>query len=176
SLLLSDTLAIGTTLVSLSSPAGWTRTDATAIGANGTITATLPTLAAGAPAQVFTLVIHVGSGFTGNLVNTATISSAASDPTPGNNSGTDTDTAAAQADLSATKNDGSPTYTAGTDVSYTITVNNSGPSDAQSLLLSDTLAIGTTLVSLSSPAGWTRTDATAIGANGTITATLPTLA
>src|SRR5207244_193252 len=116
----------------------------TAVGANGTITATIPTVAAGAPAQVFTLVIHVSPGFSGNLTNTATVSSATPDPTPSNNSGTDTDTPNPLADLSATKDDGSATFTAGTDVSYTITVNNSGPSDAQTLLLSDPLLAGTT--------------------------------
>src|SRR5947208_2614949 len=110
-------------------PAGWTRTDSTAVGANGTITATRPALAAGAPAQVFTLVIHVGSGVVGNLTNTTTISSTTPDPTPGNNAGSDTDTPNPQADLSATKDDGSAAYTAGIDISYAVTVNNSGPSD-----------------------------------------------
>src|SRR5436190_1587394 len=81
----------------------------------------------------------------------------------------------ARADPPATKTDGGGTYTAGTNVSYTVTVNNSGPSDAQSVLLTDALPAGTTFVSLSLPAGWTRTDTTAVGANGTITATLPTL-
>src|SRR5207245_5386262 len=105
SLLLSDALPAGTTFVSLTLPGGWTRTDATAVGANGTITATLPTLAAGAPAQAVTLVIHVGSGFAGNLSNSATISSATPDPNPGNDTGNDTDTPAPQADLSVTKDD-----------------------------------------------------------------------
>src|SRR5207302_1170515 len=105
SLLLSDPLPAGTTFVSLALPAGWTRTDGTAVGANGTITATLPTLAAGASAQVFTLVVHVDSSVAGNLTNTATISSATADPTPGNNDGSDTDTPNPQADLSATKDD-----------------------------------------------------------------------
>src|SRR5207253_994227 len=77
---------------------------------------------------------------------------------------------------SSTKTDGSATYTAGNNVSYTVTVNNAGPSDAQSLLLSDSLPAGTTFVSLALPAGWTRTDATAVGANGTVTATAPSLA
>src|SRR5205807_1386249 len=148
SVLLTDALPAGTTFVSLSLPAGWARTDATAVGANGTITATRPTLVAGAPAQVISVVIHVGSGFLGNLTNAATVSSATPDPTPGNNAGTDTDTPAAQADLSAIKTDGSATYTAGTDVTYTVTVNNTGPSDAQALLLSDPLPAGTTFVSL----------------------------
>src|SRR5205085_1386846 len=91
-------------------------------------------------------------------------------------SSTDTDTPAPSADLSIAKDDSSATYTAGNNVSYTITVNNtSGPSDAQGLTLSDPLPAGTTFVSLTVPAGWTRTDGTAVGANGTITATRPTL-
>ena len=50
------------------------------------------------------------------------------DPTPGNNSATDSDTLAAQADLSITKTDGVTTATAGGSVTYTITASNSGPS------------------------------------------------
>src|SRR5207247_463176 len=141
-LLLSDALPAGTTFVSLTLPAGWTRTDATAVGANGTITATRPTLVAGAPAQVFTLVIHVGSGFVGHLTIAATCSSATPDPPPGNNNGSDTDTPSPQADLSATKNDSRALHAALPIFSYTITVNNSGPSDAQTLLLSDALPAG----------------------------------
>ncbi|HLX64913.1 MAG TPA: PKD domain-containing protein [Planctomycetota bacterium] len=175
-LTMSDALPLGTTFVSLALPAGWTRTDSTAVGANGTITATQPSLAAGAAPQIFTLVVHVNSNVTGNLANTATIASTTPDDNAANNSSTDTDTPAPLADLSILKSDSSATYTAGTNVSYAITVNNAGPSDAQSLTMSDTLPIGTTFVSLALPAGWTRTDGTLVGANGTITATQTSLA
>jgi uncharacterized repeat protein (TIGR01451 family) len=169
---MSDPLPAGTTLVSVSVPSGWSRTDSTAVGANGTITAAASTLVAGSGPQIFTLVLHTASGLTGNLVNTATVSSPTDPSTPG---ATDSDTANPLANLTITKDDGATTYTAGNNVSYTITVANTGPSDAQSIVLSDPLPAGTTLVSVNLPSGWSRTDSTASGANGTITATATTL-
>src|SRR5438132_969615 len=109
-ILLSDALPVGTTFVSLALPAGWTRTDTTAVGANGTITAPLPTLAAGAPAQVFTLVIHAPSGFSGNLSNSDTCSSPPALHSFPTRRSSDLDTPNPQADLSATKDDGSATF------------------------------------------------------------------
>jgi uncharacterized repeat protein (TIGR01451 family) len=303
---LSDALPAGTTFVSLALPGGWARTDSTAIGANGTITAGIGTLPAGSGTQTFTLVLQTSSSMTGNLANTATVTSptdpipptstdtdtpspqadlsviksdgsatavpgqavtytitvrnagpsdvfgatitddvsalpltgvtytasvtagtgsgftaagsgsindtavnlaagstltyvltgtispsatgtlsnsataspppGTTDPTPGNNTGTDTDTLTPLANLTVAKDDGSTTYTPGTDVTYTITVANPGPSDAQNVVLSDALPAGTTFVSLGLPGGWSRTDTTAVGANGTITAGIGTLA
>ena len=49
------------------------------------------------------------------------------DPTPGNNSATDSDTLAASADLAITKTDGVTTATPGGSVTYTITASNAGP-------------------------------------------------
>jgi len=89
---MSDALPAGTAFVSLALPAGWTRTDSTAVGANGTITATIPTLAAGAPAQVFTLVLSTLPNASTNLANTATVTSTTPDPQAANNASTDTDT------------------------------------------------------------------------------------
>ena len=137
--LLSDPLPAGSTFVSLAVPAGWTRTDATAVGANGTITATLATLTAGAPAQVFTLIVHVNSNVVGNLSNTATISSATPDLAPANNSATDTDTPAPAADLQITKTDGSASAVPGAATTYTIVVTNAGPSDVTGATVKDTL-------------------------------------
>src|SRR5205085_864194 len=89
---------------------------------------------------------------------------------------TDTDTPNPLANLTITKDDGSATYTAGNNISYTITVANTGPSDAQNMVLSDALPVGTSFVSLSLPNSWTRTDSIAVGTNGTITANIATLA
>ena len=60
------------------------------------------------------------------------------DPTPGNNSATDTDTMAPQADLAITKTDGVTTATAGGSVTYTITASNAGPSNATGATVADT--------------------------------------
>jgi uncharacterized repeat protein (TIGR01451 family) len=77
---------------------------------------------------------------TGSLSNTATVTEPAgvSDPTPGNNSATDTDTLAPDADLSITKTDGVTTATSGGSTTYTITASNSGPSTATAATVADT--------------------------------------
>ncbi len=76
---------------------------------------------------------------TGTLSNTATIAAPAgvTDPTPGNNSATDTDTILPVADLSITNTDGVATATPGGTVTYTITVSNAGPSDVTGATVAD---------------------------------------
>jgi uncharacterized repeat protein (TIGR01451 family) len=55
----------------------------------------------------------------------------------------------------------------GQNLTYTITVTNAGPDPAESVLLSDTLPIGTTFVSLVSPGGWSCATP-AVGAGGIV--------
>jgi LPXTG-site transpeptidase (sortase) family protein len=89
---------------------------------------------------VYTVTANIAPAATGNLVNTATVSVPAgtTDPTPGNNSATDTDTPNPQADLSVTKTDGVVTYTPGGTTTYTIVVSNAGPSDVIGATFTDT--------------------------------------
>ncbi len=86
----------------------------------------------------YTSTCNISPAATGTLVNTATVASAVADPTPGNNSATDTDTLTPQGDLSITKTDGSATEIPGTPVTYTITAANSGPSNAVGATVADT--------------------------------------
>jgi uncharacterized repeat protein (TIGR01451 family) len=88
---LSDTLPAGTTFVSLSSPGGWSCTTP-AVGAGGMVSCSVAALAPGN--AVFTLTVAVGFSVTNGTVlsNTATVSSATSDPNSGNESGTATTT------------------------------------------------------------------------------------
>ena len=75
----------------------------------------------------YSVATNVSGSATGNLVNTASVSLPAgyTDPVPGNNAATDTDTVTTViADLSITKDDGSATYTPGGSISYTIVVSN----------------------------------------------------
>ena len=51
------------------------------------------------------------------------------DPTPANNTATDTTNIVAVADLAVTKTDGLASEVPGTPASYTIVVSNAGPSD-----------------------------------------------
>ncbi|MEI6240487.1 MAG: FG-GAP-like repeat-containing protein, partial [Planctomycetia bacterium] len=91
----------------------------------------------------FTITAPVKSNATGNLVNTATIAAptGTTDPTPGNNSSTDTDTPAPIADLAILKTDGTATYLAGQPTVYTVTVSNIGPSDVIGARVVDTLSL-----------------------------------
>ncbi len=82
----------------------------------------------------------ISASASGTLSNTATVAAPAgvTDPTPGNNSATDSDTLAAQADLSITKTDGVTSATPGGSVTYTITASNAGPSNATGATVADT--------------------------------------
>ena len=94
----------------------------------------------------YTYVVNVPSSFTGNFVNTGTATTAAgiTDPTPANNTATDTDTPNRMADLIVTNTDGKTTYTPGTTNTYTFVVTNDGPSDAPGSVITNTLPTGVT--------------------------------
>jgi len=62
-----------------------------------------------------------------------------SDPNPGNNSATDSDTLSPNANLAISKTDGVTTVTAGSSLTYTITASNPGPSNATGAKVVDTL-------------------------------------
>ncbi len=97
-------------------------------------------LALGATAT-YTLTANVSSSATVSIANTATVAvpAAVSDPTPLNNSATDTDTLNASADMSVTKTDGSLSEIPGTPVTYTIVATNNGPSAVTGATVTDTL-------------------------------------
>src|SRR4051794_29680322 len=88
----------------------------------------------------YTASCTISAAATGTLSNTATVTAPAgvTDPTPGNNSATDSDTLGVQADLSITKTDGVTTATPGGSVTYTITASNAGPSNATGSTVADT--------------------------------------
>lgn len=86
----------------------------------------------------YTVSATISPSATGSLSNTATVASSISDISPANNFATDTDTLAAQADLSITKTDGVTTAIPGGSITYTITVSNAGPSDVSSATVADT--------------------------------------
>ena len=88
----------------------------------------------------YTASCAISAAATGTLSNTATVAAPAgvTDPTPGNNSATDSDTLNASADLAITKTDGVTTATPGGSVTYTITASNAGPSNASGATVADT--------------------------------------
>src|SRR5207249_2274013 len=106
----------------------------------------IPTLPSGG-SVTFTVNATVASGATGTIANTANIAAPAgvTDPNPGNNSATDTDTVVVIANLALAKTDGSTTYTPGGTATYSITATNSGPSNAINVTVTDNLPSGLTL-------------------------------
>lgn len=86
----------------------------------------------------FTATCTIAPGATGTLANTATISSSADDPTPANNSATDTNSLTPQADLGITKTDGLTSVNAGSNTTYTIVASNAGPSTVTGATVADT--------------------------------------
>ncbi|HUD42528.1 MAG TPA: proprotein convertase P-domain-containing protein [Dokdonella sp.] len=87
----------------------------------------------------YTASCAISAAATGMLANTATVTASVTDPTPANNSATDTDTLTPQADLSITKTDGVTSVTPGGPVTYTIVASNAGPSDAPQALVTDVI-------------------------------------
>jgi len=89
----------------------------------------------------YTVTAQTDPAATTNLVNTATVTppSGITDPTPGNNTASDTDTPNPQADLSVTKDDGVTQYVPGGTLTYTITVTNNGPSNAPAAVITDNI-------------------------------------
>ena len=118
---------------------------------------------------VYTIVANIRATATGNLVNTATVTppGGVTDPTPANNSATDTDALNAQVTLAVVKTDGSANYTPGGTAVYVVTVTNSGASDALDVTVTDLLPPGLTLTAnVSCTANGNATCAPVIGSIG----------
>ncbi|ANB17311.1 DUF11 domain-containing protein [Dokdonella koreensis] len=130
-------------------PAGLTFVSASAPCAGG-FPCALGAVAPGASIPV-TVTFTVPASYAGTqVVNTATVSSATSDPDPAGNSSSATTTIAAGADLTVIKT-GPASATPGDTLTYTLAVGNAGPSDAQAVVLNDPAPAGLTFVSASAP-------------------------
>jgi uncharacterized repeat protein (TIGR01451 family) len=147
-LTVTDTLPAGETFVS-GTGTGWT---CTATGQAVTCTSTSD-LTTGSATNV-TLTVALGAAAYPSVVNTATVSSPTPDPTPGNNTGSDTTPVAAVADLSIVKSH-TATVVAGNQLTYTLAVANAGPTpDPGPVTVADALPAGETFVSAVGT-GWT---------------------
>jgi uncharacterized repeat protein (TIGR01451 family) len=176
---LSDVLPANTTFVSDAQTSGPTVTLTNpAVGATGTITGAIDTLASGASAS-FAVVVEVSPSTpnAATITNTADVSSVTLDPSTENNSATATTSVATSADVSVTNTAAPGPVVVGDTIFYTLTVANNGPSDAQSVALSDIVPTGTTFVSETQTSGPAFTLAhPSAGGTGTISDTIGTLA
>jgi uncharacterized repeat protein (TIGR01451 family) len=131
---------------------------------SGTVTCNLGTLAAGASTNL-TINVSVVQA-TGQLTNTASVTSANPDPAAANNSDTET-TQVSPADLSLAIDDSADPVTPGSPFSYVLDVTNNGPAAATGVTITNTLSPAVTFVSAS--AGCTN-------ASGTVTCAVGGLA
>ncbi len=161
----SDPLPFGITTASwvCSASAGST----CASSGTGAIADTVHLLSGGT--LTYTLTLTIPPGRTGDLVNTVTVTPPAgvTDPTPGNDTATDTDTGAPSADLVVTKTASSASVLAGSSLEFRIVVRNLGPSTATNVVLTDPLPNGLLFVGAAPSQGscsGTTTIACALGA------------
>lgn len=168
---LSDPLPTGTTFQSLASPGGWF-CSTPAVGALGTVSCSIATFPVGS--ELFTLVVGVDAGVANGTVlgNTATVSTATTDPSPTDQSAsTDTTVAAPTTAFGLTKTDAPDPVVRGTNLTYTLTASNNGVVPIDEATLSDTLPAGTTFVSLLAPGGWT-CSTPAVGGTGALSCSI----
>jgi uncharacterized repeat protein (TIGR01451 family) len=91
------------------------------------------------------------------ISNTASIAddgANGADPTPGNNTGSDTTPVTGGPELSLTKSDGGGSVAPGGTVSYTLTYANTGNRGATGVVLTETVPANTTFNAGASTAGW----------------------
>ena len=91
----------------------------------------------------------------GEIINTVMVDSTTPDPDPSDNQSTDITTVETSADLTIIKLAAPDPAVVGAPLTYTITVTNSGPSDAQGVLISDTVPAELETVQFSSDGGAT---------------------
>ncbi|WP_134765679.1 DUF11 domain-containing protein, partial [Nocardioides sp. 1609] len=115
-----------------------------------TVSCALGTVPAGSTATV-TVTGVVVAGAVGTVTNSATVSSGTADPTPGNNTGSTSDTVQPRADVAISKTAGPAV--AGSNVTYTVTVTNNGPSVARDVVVTDPVPAPLTLVSATGSQG-----------------------
>jgi uncharacterized repeat protein (TIGR01451 family) len=150
---LTDAVPTNTTFVSETHPTGFSSTTP-AVGGTGTITETTATFAGGSTAT-FTIVVKVNANAASasSISNTATVSATTTDPNNANNTSAVTSSVATSADMSVTKTGPAGPVDAGSPVTYTVAVTNGGPSDAQAVVVTDTVPAGATINSISFPQG-----------------------
>ncbi len=147
-------LSVSDTLPSTEAYVSGTGSDWTCSASGQEVSCTDPdTLPSGQSAPAITLSVAIASSATGEISNSASVSSPTADPVPDNNTGSDTTTLALSSDLSVTKSHVGD-FTAGLDGTYTLGVHNAGPSDSGTgVVVADTLPAGESFVS-SMGTGW----------------------
>jgi uncharacterized repeat protein (TIGR01451 family) len=176
----TDTLPAGTTFVSLFASTTIFACTTPAVGAGGTVTCTAPAFNNQAETS-FTLTVKTSaSAPTGNIRNTATITSSTADPNSSDNSSSVTTgitgNAPAAADLSIESINGSSTVNSGGTMSFRVAIANKGPSSAHHVQLVNAVPANATFLSVivADPIGEFTCATPSFGTTGNITCSVPT--
>jgi len=148
---LTETLPLGTSLLSFSAPPGWTMD----FSGLPVVTALAPLIVAHSGPQYIHLSVSVPSSFAHQSVirNDVSITSESEEVELGNNISFATTTINSVSDISVEKT-AAATVLAETELEYAITLRNNGPSDAYFVTLNDVLPAGVNLLSVTTPEGW----------------------
>ncbi len=138
-----DIIPVGTQFVSVNSSQGLCQTD---------VVCNLGDLAFGGLAQI-TLTVRVDPDRLTSVVNLARVSASNPDSNQNNNEDTETTVVETQADLSLSKTATPYPAIPGNTLSYVITIDNNGPSDAQNVVITETLPVRLTGAILSTSDG-----------------------
>lgn len=165
---MTDVLPAPLRFVSLVSPGGWSCTTPTA-GTNGTITCSIPSLAASAVTFTLNVVVDPATPAGTPINNTASVAASVPDSNGSNNSATASAAVGTPPNVSAAKSvAGGTTHGEGSVVTYTIVLTNAGTlaqADNPGNELTDLLPSSLTLVSANATSG------TAVANIGTNTVT-----
>jgi uncharacterized repeat protein (TIGR01451 family) len=142
--------------------------DACQVSSGSTIVCQLGSVPLSPAKAVITYAVNSDEG--GTFTNTATVSSASSDPNPGNNSATDSVTVIPQSDLVITKTADPSPVLAGGELTYAVSSKNEGPSTAQNVQIVDTLPAETLFLSATPSTPGTCTTPS-VGGTGQVTCT-----
>jgi uncharacterized repeat protein (TIGR01451 family) len=177
----TDTLPSGTTFVALNASTTLFNCTTPSVGSAGTVTCTSASFEDEAETS-FTISVKTSpSAPSGQISNTATITSGTSDPDTSNNSSTFITgiaaTSTATADLSIDSLSSSSNAASGSTFSFQVVASNKGPSTAHHVQLTDAVPANATFVSATvlDPVGAFTCVTPAVGTSGTITCTASSL-
>ncbi|HKV78413.1 MAG TPA: C25 family cysteine peptidase [Candidatus Sulfotelmatobacter sp.] len=164
-----ETLPTGTTFSSLTGTGGFVCTSTVPYSC------TAPSLAPAAAGTItFVVTVPAGTADGTTFTDTASVSSAISDPNSSNNSATATDVVAASTDatLVLTNTPSATSVTAGSNVTFTQKITNDGPANtANGPTFTETIPPNMTFQSITPPANWT-CSTPPLNGTGTINCTL----
>ncbi|MGA8806743.1 MAG: Calx-beta domain-containing protein [Thermoanaerobaculia bacterium] len=181
SVTVTDTLPAGTTFLALNASTTLFSCTTPAVGSGGTVSCTTAAFEDESE-TTFTISVKTSpSAPSGQISNTATITSATSDPDTSNNSSTAITgidaISSASADLSIDSMLGSTGAASGSTFSFQVAISNKGPSTAHHVQFTENVHANATFVSatVSDPIGAFPCVTPAVGASGTITCTASSL-